>query len=513
MVAGSTAGTEQNEVRSITAIVGQLVYLDRPLSFNHVPGTAGAEINVANLSRNVVIASESSVIDRRGHTMFMHNRDIHIANVEFYQLGRTDKSKPINDPVVDANWQLKPGTGTNPRARYAVHFHRNGFIDDGNPSTVSGSVVWGSPGWGFVNHSSYVDMSDNVAFDVHGAAFTTEVGDEIGSFRNNLAIGTKGSGEDVNSRRSIQDFGHQGDGFWFQGTGVAVTGNISAGNDGSAFIVYAQGLIEGGIQKKFLAANLPDPTLAGGNEQVDVSSVPMRQFDHNVGYASKVGLAVRYHLQNATHDAYGVFSDSMFWNNELGVNLEYAHQVIMRNVIVKRIPEDTLALATNTGISSNLVTRNIVYQDLTVAGYNVGVVLPRVGTTTVIGGSYANHTDLQILTAISPDRNVLLTGNITFNRIVTYSYFDYPSYGNGFMFYADLVILNFGPFKNQPLYYTSQAPDAVPFPSGLPALPAAYIGLTSQQLWSQFGIAIGGSLAPAEATSVPSIVGLIGPAT
>jgi hypothetical protein len=47
-----------------------------------------------------------AAIERRGHVMFMHNRDVHIANAGFYKLGRTDKSKPINDSVVDANVTL-----------------------------------------------------------------------------------------------------------------------------------------------------------------------------------------------------------------------------------------------------------------------------------------------------------------------------------------------------------------------------------------------------------------------
>ena len=40
-------------------------------------------------------------------------------------------------------------------------------------------------------------MNHNVAFDVHGAAFTTEVGDEIGGFYGNLAIGSTGTTEDI----------------------------------------------------------------------------------------------------------------------------------------------------------------------------------------------------------------------------------------------------------------------------------------------------------------------------
>src|SRR5262249_26034664 len=156
---------------------------------------------------------------------------VHIANAGFYKLGRTNKDVPLNDSVVDANWHLQPGSGTNQRARYSVHFHRTGFVEDGNPSTITGSVVSDSPGWGFVNHSSYVDMVDNFAYNVHGAGFATEVGNEIGSFVNNIAIGTVGSGDEAESRVFLQDFGHQGDGFWFQGTGVRVTGNVAAGND------------------------------------------------------------------------------------------------------------------------------------------------------------------------------------------------------------------------------------------------------------------------------------------
>ena len=65
------------------------------------------------------------------------------------------------------------------------------------------------------------------------------MGDEIGSFVGNIAIGSTGSGE-VESAIS-QDFGHQGDGFWFQGPGVTVTNNIAAGNDGNAFIFLRAG--------------------------------------------------------------------------------------------------------------------------------------------------------------------------------------------------------------------------------------------------------------------------------
>jgi hypothetical protein len=75
------------------------------------------------------------------------------------------------------------------------------------------------------------------------------------------------------------------------------------------------------------------------------------------------------------------------------------------------------------------------------------------------------------------------------------------------------VLLDFGPFVNRQAYYSLQDPNAIPFPAALSGLPAGYIGLTSQQLWNQFGVAVGGALAPANAISVPEVYGLVGPAT
>jgi hypothetical protein len=509
VLASTVAGAEQNEVRRIVGIGTKMIILDRPFNFDHVPTTSDLQVHVANLTRNVVVTSETSAVDRRGHVMFMHNRDVHIENTGFYQLGRTDKSVPINDPVVDENWQLVAGTGTNPRGRYAVHFHRNGLTNDGNPSTISGSAVVDSPGWGFVNHSSYVDMSDNVAYDALGAGFATEVGDEIGSFRNNISVGATGSSEAINARISIQDFGHTGDGFWFQGAGVEVTGNISAGNEGAAFQFYTRGLVEGGVLRQFLAANLPDPSIAGGATTIDVGSVPIYLFSGNVGYASRVGLATRYHLRDSTHSLAGTFRDSQFWNNSLGVDLSYAWRTVLRNLTIVSSPDDLVGV----GVESNPVTRDIRYENLTVTGYDRGVVLPRQGYAVVDGGRYHNRTDFSIQTAVSGDRMVLLTGAIELSRVAMTTRFEPISGSVAHVFLQDRVLFNFGQFQNQRIYYSVQAPSAVPFPVAEPGVPAAYVGLTSQQLWNQFGLAVGGTLAPVGAISLPEISGLIGPPT
>ncbi|MEM7313923.1 MAG: G8 domain-containing protein, partial [Planctomycetota bacterium] len=200
VVAGTRLDASGEEVATIQSIDGNAVTLSAPLTEDHVPPAGDLSIHVANTTRNAVIQSESTAISRRGHVMFMHNPNVQIAHAGFYDLGRTDKSILPNPAELDEDGQLVPGTGTNVQGRYSVHFHRQGVAANTPKARVEGSALVGSPGWGYVNHSSHVDIVDNVSFDVFGAAFYTEAGDEIGSFVNNLSIKTHGTGLPPNDR-------------------------------------------------------------------------------------------------------------------------------------------------------------------------------------------------------------------------------------------------------------------------------------------------------------------------
>jgi Ca2+-binding RTX toxin-like protein len=366
VVAATTVGTQQNEERRIVSISGPIVTLDQPLLYDHASPSSQLQVHVAHVTRNALIESEGTAISRRGHVMFMHNRNVDIAYAGFYGLGRTDKLQPINDPVVGSDWSLAAGTGTNPRARYPVHFHRTGTLEDGNPAVVRGSAVVDAPGWGFVNHSSYVDMVDNVALDVTGAAFSTEVGDEVGGFRANIAIGSEGSSDQVEARVNVQDFGHRGDGFWFQGVGIHVTDNIAAGNNGAAFAFYGRALIENGVKKEFLTANLPDPSIAEGAPTVDVGRMSVFEFENNVGYASKVGLNTWYLMEKALPGTTNVLQNATFWNNTTGVEIPYTRHTILRNLnVIYSSPGGP----GERGVRGNAVTTDIIYENLPVSGY------------------------------------------------------------------------------------------------------------------------------------------------
>ena len=87
----------------------------------------------------------------------------------------------------------------------------------------------------------------------------TEDGNEIGSFDHNLSINSIGaSWESMQARRANHDFAYSGHGFWMQGPGVELTGNIAAGSRLSGFVYFTAS-----SKALFDAVNLDDPSMAG----------------------------------------------------------------------------------------------------------------------------------------------------------------------------------------------------------------------------------------------------------
>ena len=520
VIAGTDRDGVTDEVRIIRGINGNRVQIDA-LQFSHVPPTVGLSVHVANMTRNAVIESSNTELSRRGHVMFMHTRKVDVNFVGLYHLGRTDKSTAADDPVLDADGHRVAGSGTNPRGRYALHFHRNGVTNDANPSKVHGAVVLESPGWGYVNHSSFVDFTDNVSYDAVGAGFVTEAGDEIGSYIGNLAIRGEGSGEGINDRELIQDFGHQGDGFWFQGGGIRVENNVASGQQGNGFVFFTRGLTQDGLgTTKFLASNLSDPTIANGKTTVEVGIVPILNFRNNTAYASRTGAATRFHQLNSTHAVSSVIENLTLWNNRSGMNISYTNQTTIRNVTII----GDVMRPDGTGISRNDVTRNIRYENLSIEGYSTGIQVPSRGQNVISDGYFNNVRNLVIRTAVRENRSVLITGNITFgtltatalrgkiqqNIVMEANLMPFED-SIRHVFFLDSVTLNFGSFVNRRLYFNEQVASFVPFPAAGLFIPAEYIGKTNQQLFTEFGLTLGGAIAPSNAVTAARIVGLLAP--
>lgn len=250
MLPGLAPNADEDERRTITAIDGGTVTLDSALSLDHVPPKSDLDSYVLNMTRTVVFESEADFWQRRGHVMVM-SAESKFRYVAFDTLGRTNKNLiPTQDnPRGDEN---VPADATpNPRARYPLHWHRTGIGID-TPHYVEGAVVEDSPGWGIVNHHTYVDVVDSVTYDVDGAGFVSEGGNERGSFKRCFALRSTGSGETIDSRAfgdhggdpAVDDFGHAGHGFWMQSPLVELTDNVAAGHRHQAFAWWLRPLLD-----------------------------------------------------------------------------------------------------------------------------------------------------------------------------------------------------------------------------------------------------------------------------
>ena len=516
------AGSRQNESeeRVIRNIQGAVITVD-PLQFDHNVPKAGLEIHVVNLSRNVVIFSESQDLDRRGHLMFMHTRNVDVNYAGFYGLGRSDKKVVVNDVEVDGDGVLIDGTGTNPRGRYSVHFHRNGVHQSSEPSRVHGSVVVDSPGWGFVNHSSYVTFSDNVAYNVDGAAFVTEAGDEIGSFVGNLAIHSVGSGQGDETRNDVDDFGHGGDGYWFQGGGVSVTDNVAVGQAETGFIFFTRAISQPGLGKtRFVTENLRQyfsddvvQEISQGHATVDVRIVPIVDYHHNVAYASRVGSKTKWHQLTSTHGQTTHIHDLLLWGNgPITLSYEYSANIHFEDIHLI----GNLERPIGKGGNPNTFAKRMRFTNMTVEGFSIGLEIPQREWSVVEGGFYNNLRDFDVQSAVSEGRQVLFTGDIQFgdlgiNKTQTHIEMRLRLRSRSHAFLLDQTTLDFGPFSNQRLYYAEQRGDFVVFPEPIDGVDPSYVGKSNQELWDEFGLALGGEIAPADVIEIEGINGLLVP--
>ena len=344
--------SSQDERVTITSHTGDYFQFEPALAYDH-RSLGERRFHIVNLTRNVVLKSDAPLVVRdRGHVMF-RNADVHIENVRFVDLGRTDKRIPLDDKVITligsptspSDYDITtpaPSQIQNRRGRYAVHFHRNGIqpqlVDP--PSKVYGSVVDGAVGWGFVNHSSHVDFQRNVAYDFAGAGFATELGDELGNFFDNVAIRGTGNGEYRQDRvvfknperpQPLSDFGFSGDGFWFQGPALRVKNNIASGCDGAGMIwfttgapdvvvEYQDGLYTHNRYSHFPRGALDDVYGAGSgllprywehsdvDEKLVIADLPILELENFTAYGNLVGFKLR--LNN--HDSVDWYLENPF---------------------------------------------------------------------------------------------------------------------------------------------------------------------------------------------------------
>ena len=332
IIASTDREYDHEDRRTITSINGNRIGLDSALQYNHLTPAhtkAGLElkVHVANMTRNVVIETApgnvGGSIFKRGLILMMHSNNTDIENIAVVNMGRTNKLEMVNDTRIGSNGSIQ-SIGSNPRARYPLHFHRAGY--QGEAAIIKGNVVDGSPGWAYVNHGSNVDITDNVAYNTDGAAFIAERGDERGSFISNLSIRSEGmnNGIALGPKKDAGDFANTGSGFWFEGVGMlTVKNNVATGSKGHGMVVYTF-KIDGAdeIPTNMTISQTSDRTIA-------MDKVGPIEWSGNTVYSSGLGLSIgELNVRNER----ARFTDQLHWNVGTGYSWFYSNNVDLVNL-------------------------------------------------------------------------------------------------------------------------------------------------------------------------------------
>ncbi len=556
-----------DERRQIAWVDGLSIGLDRPLEIDHLAPRSDLNVYVANVTRNVIFRSENPVVARRGHIMFMHTLRANVNYARFFQLGRTDKTRRLDDVIFEfgedqpgnnssgpIHFTSSAGPRTNIRGRYPIHLHRGGIDPASDPAVIKGSVVMDSPGWGFVTHSAHARFVDNVSYAVQGTGFYTEAGDEIGEMVGNTAIrsvnssfvyDSLGGAIDPDLGFEEQEFGNDGDGFWLSGHMVAMRNNVAAGSSAHGIIYWSDGLVEADIPRGRTSVKVSDIQnghLIPNRETIPTWWAPLAEVSGNECYGSSVGFRVRYlHAQTYMGEGGSPFHasppqayiDSLepviegltVWGNRDGVLLNYTERVSLKNALIVGIgaPFVLDGGTANSGMGLDLgteVTRGFGrVENVTIEGFEMGYVVPRNDQWVFEDLTLRNLTDMLIAEPRQGPRT------ITMNRI-EFGGLDGTAVAGrsgrrNILLMADLDYTGFQPYwfvmpdrltlDGQGIYYNEQAANVVPLTQSMEDLlervPQEYFNKSNQELQNQFGLSYGGVIPPADARAVPYVSG------
>jgi hypothetical protein len=546
----------QWEEITVRRVVGNRVYLSKPLDFDHLgardaTGKLVLLPHAAILDRNVVIRSENPN-GTRGHVMLLARADVDIEYARFQDLGRTDALRPLDNTVIDAEGNLVH-LGANQVGRYAVHMHH--LIGPENPTNTGyqfkfiGNTIDGARKWSVAVHgSSYGLIDRNVAYDAQGAAFVTEDGSEaFNVFSDNIAIRMVGTRSDGDGGPANNDYGRGGSGFWFRRGGNTIVGNVAADSSQAGFVFNGyfnlqalrlplfRGAMPGEVDQGY-ASDLSPPTLMQDNEAYGLS------ID---------GLWAAYITGNnlADNQSQTLIEDLRLWNiHRAAVHMYHTSDVTFSRLAIygdwnAQERNDTGAVGMRLSTYEN---RNLVIRDSVIQNYWMGIIAPRADASrpgrekpTIIENSRL-HNYINIVVQPSwddggTDGSSLVVRNVKFTMRT-----DVPSGPKdpsqvlkpanirmemqpALADYTELVAVRVYGYNQVPgddfrVYFKEQAAGVVvpktdpaaligdsPGPIGSP-----YQGLTNAQNWSLAGIAIGGGVAPTTGLLFkPEIFGLV----
>ncbi len=246
VIASSSLDPDEVDERTITAVNGSSVTLDKPLTYDHygqLQTFGGKSLDerseVALLTRNIVIQGDeaSSASKFGGHVMVMGSSSTQvetnpalrssakIQGVEFQRMGQFDRL-----------------------GRYPIHWHRNG---DSTGDFLKGSSIHNSLQRGVVVHETdKLLVQNNVVYNTVGHNYVVEDGTErANTFDKNLGLLPRAVQFSATTLKDQNDKAAAA--FWLRTAAGTYTGNTAAGGQFAGFW-FDQGTIATKVASKAL---------------------------------------------------------------------------------------------------------------------------------------------------------------------------------------------------------------------------------------------------------------------
>lgn len=514
----------QVETPQVVIAGTDVVTIQPTLAFDHsgardMAGTLRFLPHVGNLTRSIRIRSEDPN-GTRWHVIFVDRADVDIRYVSFVNLGRTTTA---------------PLSSSNQLGRYSLHIHHvfgpTAPQANGRQFTLIGNVIENGTKWGITVHNSHYGLiQDNVVYNTGGAGIMTEDGSETGNiFEHNFVVAPTGPDSD----NSAAFLGRESSGFWFRGPHNIVRNNVAANSTSNAY-VYVNSAVGVPDQARIPNAQGADPSENGTT--VNNSRQPLREFSGNEMYSSRFGAIFWDVMARCCLDVWdgpaSVIKNTSAWHIAHYGAFPYAtNRMVFEDWTHLNDPRPLASdhLGTAGFSFGDYLTRFVTLRRVDIQGVRFGVwVPPKAGDRgDPFGGGpgilriedsvLRNHTNVRLTVPYGvtgggphlPPRLVevdrVLFGDVPVNTgsrpqaDVRYDYLLNDTNSNPVVSLRVVVTAyNRNPGDNFEVFHPEQAPSfTVPQSGSHQGLVGSPVGgLTNQQTWAQFGIAISGRPAP-----------------
>jgi PKD repeat protein len=543
-----TTSPSQWEVLTLASVSpdGKTLTLSSPLQYAH-PGAKDGQGNISflphvgNITRNVVVHSASAT-GTRGQVFFTYRADVDIRYTQFSGLGRTTNNA-LDNTTFDSSGNVTH-VGTNQQGRYPIQFaHLYGpsaIPADGYQYTFVGNSVFCplTPmnfRWGIdIHDSDYGLIQDNVVYNWAGAGIIADTGSEnFNVIQHNFVVRVNGMGWRADGGGS--DIGREGVAFWFGTPNNYVNNNVAANAVGPGeqygYTYYLTGTA------KIPTYQGADPSVAGQSKSMDMHAIPLLSFSGNEVYGTLRGLTIWFLGTSYTSTVQGVgvstVKDFHAWHVYMGIFAYPINNVVFDGFVQRGEPYGTgIGYYIQDYLNANTVIRNSDIQ-----GLQYGIMIPdrmgdtrdtgqTPGTFTVENTYLRNQYDIYAETMNTTGAASTLSPRTTIIRNVKFDHAsasgewdiylnflsnpsDRPGYnwvqGDQFFVYNYNQVAG----SNFQVYYNEQAASFIVPQTSSAGIGSPDAGLTNQDNWNKYGLAIAGAVAPSNATTRAKIRGLV----